>query len=96
MDELTITHHDEGVRGEYRAHLANSPQIGRMTWVKQGEARMVDHTLVPPAIGGRGIAARLVKAIVADARTQGFKVIPECSYVVAAFDSHPEWADIRA
>ena len=96
MDELTITHHDEGVRGEYRARLAGSPHVGRMTWVRHGDARLVDHTLVPPQIGGRGIAARLVEAIVTDARAHGFKVLPECSYVVAAFDNHPEWADIRA
>jgi predicted GNAT family acetyltransferase len=96
MDELTISHHDEGSRGEYRAHVAGSSHVGRMSWVRHGDARLVDHTIVPPAIGGRGIAAKLVEAIVADARAQGFKVLPECSYVVAAFDRHPEWADIRA
>jgi len=96
MDELTITHHDEGSRGEYRAHVASSSHVGRMSWVRHGDARLVDHIIVPPAIGGRGIAAKLVEAIVADARAQGFKVLPECSYVVAAFDRHPEWADIRA
>ena len=95
MEEWTITSHDEGPRGEYRAQLAGNPHVGRMTWVRVGDARLVDHTLVPPEIGGRGIAAKLVNAIVADARAKGFKVIPECSYVVAAFDRHPEWADIR-
>ena len=94
--ECIITHHDQGHRGEYRAEVPDSPHVGRMTWVKHGEARLVDHTIVPPDIGGRGIAARLVEAIVADARAQGFKVWPQCSYVVAAFDRHPEWADIRA
>ncbi len=57
---------------------------------------MAEHTIVPPQIGGRGVAARLVDALVADAREHGFKVKPVCSYVVAKFDEHPEWADIRA
>lgn len=96
MDELTITRHDHGDHGEYCAHPAGSPHFGRMTWVRRGEARLVDHTLVPPEIGGRGIAARLVEAIVADARAQGFRIIPQCSYVAAAFDRHPDWADLRA
>ena len=26
---------------------------------------------------------------------EGFKVVPECSYVAAAFGKHPEWADLR-
>jgi hypothetical protein len=38
----------------------------------------------------------LVDAMVADAREQGFKVGPACSYVAAKFDQHPEWADLRA
>ena len=95
MEQLTITSHDDGARGEYRAELAGNPHVGRMTWVKRGDARVVDHTLVPPEIGGRGIAAKLVEAIVADARAQGFKIIPQCSYVVAAFERHPEWSDIK-
>lgn len=96
MTEVTITHHETATGGEYRAQVAGSPHGGRMSWIRAGNARLVDHTLVPPQIGGRGIAARLVEAIVADARAQGFKVIPQCSYVVAAFDRHPEWNDIRA
>lgn len=96
MEKLTITHHERSDGGEYRAHPADSSHTGRMSWKWRGDARLVDHTIVPPEIGGRGIAARLVEAIVADAREQGFKIIPECSYVAAAFQSHPEWADLRA
>ena len=95
MEKITITRHDESGHGEYRAHVAGSDLIGRLTWVSRGDARVAEHTLVPPAIGGRGIAARLVDALIADARDLGFKVVPECSYVAAAFDKHPEWAELR-
>ena len=95
MDDVTITRHENGTHGEYHAHIAGSDHIGHLTWVERGGARVAEHTLVPPAIGGRGIAARLVEAMVADAREQGFKVVPQCSYVAAAFDKHPEWADLR-
>jgi len=50
----------------------------------------------PGEIGGRGVAARLVEALVADARAEDFKVHPLCSYVVAAFQRHPDWDDIKA
>ena len=97
MDGLTITHHDEGAgAGEYHAHVPGSDQIGRLTWALRGGARVAEHTLVPPAIGNRGVAARLVEAMVADAREQGFKIVPACSYVAVAFQRHPEWADLRA
>lgn len=93
--EATITRHDEGGHGEYRAHVTDNPAIGRLTWVARNGTRVAEHTLVPPVIGGRGIAAKLVEALIADAQEQGFKVKPECSYVAAAFDRHPEWATLR-
>ena len=65
-----------------------------MTWKLRGTARVADHTLVPRAIGGRGVAARLVEAMVADARAEGFRIVPECSYVAALFKRHPDWADL--
>jgi predicted GNAT family acetyltransferase len=95
MDEVTITRHSGGKAGEYCAHVPGSAAIGRLTWKLRGTARVVDHTLVPPEIGGRGVAARLVDALIADARTEGFRIVPSCSYVAAAFDRHPEWAALR-
>jgi predicted GNAT family acetyltransferase len=96
MTEVTITRHESGKHGEYHAHVAGSDHIGRLTWVERDGARVAEHTIVPPQIGGRGVAARLVDALIADAREQHFKVKPVCSYVVAKFDEHPEWADVRA
>lgn len=96
MDAVTITAHDQGREGEYHAHVPGAEEIGRLTWVLRGDARVAEHTLVPKAIGGRGVAARLVEAMVDDARAKGFKVKPVCSYVVAAFDRHPDWADVKA
>lgn len=96
MEGLTITRHEDGDRGEYRAHVPGSDEIGRLTWVERGGARVADHTLVPPALEGRGIAARLVERMVADARAEGFKIQPQCSYVVVAFKRHPDWADVQA
>ena len=94
---ITITSQDQGGAGEYNAHIAGSDAIGRLTWVRRGDAvRVVEHTLVPPEIGGRGVAARLVEALIADAREQGFRIVPQCSYVAAAFRRHPEWADLLA
>jgi predicted GNAT family acetyltransferase len=99
MEGVTITRHRDGKAGEYHAHVPGSDLIGRLTWVERahptGTARVAEHTLVPPPIGNKGIAARLVEEMVADARREGFKIVPLCSYVVAAFRRHPDWADTR-
>ena len=100
MDEITITRHGSAGSGEYHAAVAGSSAIGRLTWTEHGPAhdklRAAEHTLVPTEIGGRGVAAKLVEALVADARQHGFKIDPQCSYVAAAFKRHPDWADLRA
>jgi predicted GNAT family acetyltransferase len=95
MEGLTITRHDHGHGGEYVARVAGSQHTGRLTWVERVGVWVADHTLVPAEIGGRGVAAALVDALVADARTEGFRIRPQCSYVVAAFRRHPDWADLQ-
>jgi len=94
--EVTITRHGNDQAGEYHAHVSGNSAIGRLTWVQRGAIRAAEHTLVPPEIGGRGVAARLVEALIADARSDGFRIDPACSYVEAAFRRHPEWAELRA
>lgn len=93
---ITITRHETGHQGEYHAHVEGSAAIGRLTWVTRDGARVAEHTLVPGEIGGRGVAGQLVEALIADARAQGFRIVPACSYVAAAFARHPEWAALKA
>ena len=92
--EVTITRHASATTGEYHAHVPGSDLIGRLTWTTRDGARDAEHTLVPPELGGRGIAGKLVEALIADARAEAFKIIPTCSYVAAQFKRHPEWADL--
>ncbi len=96
IEGLEITHKGNDAHGEYRATVADNDAVGRLTWKARGEARIAEHTIVPPEIGGQGVAAALVDALVRDAREQGFKIVPQCSYVEAQFRRHPEWADLRA
>lgn len=94
--ELTVTREDGATRGRYVIHLAPGYEA-EMTFRKgENGTIIIDHTGVPREYEGRGIAARLVNQAIADAREQGFKITPVCSYVVAQFRRHPEWADLRA
>ncbi len=97
---ITISRHDLGASGEYHAAVEGSSAIGRLTYVMrhgaQGDVLVAEHTLVPAEIGGRGVAAKLVEALIADARKKHFRVDPQCSYVHAAFGKQPDWADLRA
>ena len=101
--DLSITHHAQGQGGKYVAHLDGHE--GYLEWepaqglpeqdVGEG-TRVATHTVVPKAIGGRGVARQLVEALIADAREHKFKIVPQCSYVAAKFDENPDWAELRA
>lgn len=92
--EYRIIHEEGPTRGRYVIHLAPGAEA-EMTYRKQGDGPMIiDHTGVPPEYEGRGIALKLVKAAVADARDQGFKINPVCPYVVVQFRRHPDWTDL--
>jgi predicted GNAT family acetyltransferase len=51
-------------------------------------------TRVPPELEGQGVAGRLVKAALDDARTQHLTVVPICRFVTVYIRRHPEYRDL--
>lgn len=60
----------------------------------RGSVLDLNHTVVPRALEGRGIAAAMVAAALAWAREQGWQVRPSCSYVATYMKRHPEVQDL--
>lgn len=95
-DSVQISREDHGSHGGYYANVPGTGKVAELTWTALRSVRVADHTFVPPEARGLGLAQQLVEALVADARDQGFRIEPQCSYVAAQFRRHPEWADLRA
>ena len=51
-------------------------------------------TRVPPELEGQGIAGRLVKTALDDARAQHLTVVPICRFVTVYIRRHPEYRDL--
>jgi hypothetical protein len=51
---------------------------------------------VPEALRGRSVGAALVARAVGDARAEGLRIVPQCSFAAAQFDRHPDWQDVLA
>ena len=99
--KVTITHHVQGTGGRYVAAVEGAAEQGYLEWEAGGEqngrdVRIAAHTIVPRAIGGRGVAGALVERLVEDAGRQGFLVRPDCSYVARRFAENPDWAPLKA
>jgi len=69
---------------------------GFVEYERDSDVFVITHTVVPPEIGGRGIAGQLVKAALDHARAAGLKVRPDCSYAASYMQRHAEYADLRA
>ena len=54
------------------------------------------HTFVPPELRGRDLAAILTRFALDDARRQGKKVAPVCSYVATYMERHKDCKDLKA
>lgn len=95
-DEFPVAHEEANGRGRYVIYLPDGSEA-EMTYERRDAATIIaDHTGVPPQYRGHGIAEKLVKTAMDDARATGSKIVPICSYVVAQFRRHPEWADLKA
>jgi predicted GNAT family acetyltransferase len=76
-----------GAQGRYVIAFPGGLEA-ELTFTQHEGVMTIDHTGVPAALEGRGIAAALVNKV--------FKIVPVCSYVAAQFQRHPEWRDLLA
>jgi predicted GNAT family acetyltransferase len=79
---------------QLNAHLA----VAEYRLHQRADATVMElhHTVTPPELQGQGLAAALVRAALAHAQAQGWKVEPTCSYVRSYMDRHPETQGLRA
>jgi len=93
---LAVEREEDEFSGRYVIRLGAGAEA-EMTYRKTGAGGIaVDHTFTPPAHRGHNIAQQMMDRLIADARAEGTRIIPHCSYVVAQFRRHPEWADLLA
>lgn len=87
-----VTHHPETQSFD----LTVDGQHCYVRYVMHGPVMALTSTQVPAAVGGRGIAAELVKAALDYASAQQLKIQPVCSYVVTYLQRHPEYQTLVA
>ena len=88
---LPDVHHDPGA---HRFHTQVDGHEAELLYSLRDDRMVINHTGVPNQIGGRGVAAALVKAALDHARAQGWRVVPACSYSAAYIERHPEYAEL--
>ena len=77
-----------------RFELEQDGQVAFAAYRRMGDTIVFTHTIVPSALRGSGIGSRLIAAALAAVRAEGLKVVPECSFVAAYLERHPEAAEL--
>jgi predicted GNAT family acetyltransferase len=95
MTEVNITKEDGERRGRYVARIAEIDAEGEITFTHRRPGVIsADHTGVPEAMAGQGVAKALLDFMLEDARKSGFRIVPVCPFVRKQYSRHPEWADL--
>ena len=89
---VTVIHNPEASR--FEAEVGGRLAVCSY-WLNDGVLALT-HTEVPRAAQGQGVAAALVDATLAWARSQGWRVRPVCSYVATHMRRQPETRDLLA
>jgi predicted GNAT family acetyltransferase len=90
---MTDIAHD---RTSHRFTTEVDGHTGYVEYQRADGVMVITHTIVPSAIGGRGIAGDLVRAAVEYAKGHGLKVDPQCSHADGWIRKHPEYQALRA
>ena len=95
MSEVAIQKELNSTGGRYVARINGVAGEGQLVFTTRGPNLIsADHTEAPETMRGTGAALALVEHLIADARANGFKIIPVCPYVKAQYKRHTEWSDV--
>jgi predicted GNAT family acetyltransferase len=79
---------NEGAR-RWEAHLDQHVAVAE--YRRRGETIFFIHTEVPHEMEGHGVASKLVKTALDDARTHHLAVVPFCPFVAGYIQRHPDY-----
>jgi uncharacterized protein len=80
----TVTH--DQARHQFSMDVDGQRAV--LDYTLAGSVMNITHTGVPPALGGRGLAADLMQAALSAAREQKWSINAICSYAVAYMKKH--------
>lgn len=86
-------HEKSGTKGRY--YIVHASGESELTYsVVSARLVIADHTQVASGHEGEGIGLAMLREMIADARSDGFRIVPLCPFVNAQRRKHPEWADV--
>lgn len=93
--DIEITHDERGDGGRYHL-LVDGAEAGELDYRMADGVRIYTHTGVRDEYEGQGLASKLAKHVLDDARASGIKIGATCPYVRSYLERHPDEQDLLA
>jgi predicted GNAT family acetyltransferase len=77
---------------EHRYEIRVGENLAVAEYEDRKGVRVMTHTFVPPELRGQGLAERLVRRALEEARDAQLQVLPACSYVATFIRRNKEFA----
>ena len=91
QSSTTVVHDTERLRYELRS---GGETIGEATYHWDQGRVVMDHTVVDTARREKGLGSALAHGALDDLRERGLRVVPQCPFIAAFIDEHPEYQDL--
>jgi predicted GNAT family acetyltransferase len=91
---MTDNFRDNEARNRFEFETGGA--IAFVTYRKSPGAITLEHTEVPPELGGKGIGSKIARATLDAVRAQGRKLTVECEFIQGFMKKHPEYNDLLA
>lgn len=90
LDKVTVQNNET----EERYEVLINGTLAKIDYERQGDTIILIHTEVPSALEGHGIAGKLARTALDDARARHLAVVPFCPYVASYIRRHPEYKEL--
>lgn len=79
---------------EHQFEFHMEGKVAFVEYFTEGQKIYLTHTEVPKSLRANGIATELIQQTLGYIKKQHWTLIPQCSFVSAYVNNHPEWHSI--
>lgn len=78
----------------HRFEVTEDGATAYVAFERSGDVITFTHTIVPDALGGRGLGSALARHVLDYAAEHQLRVCPQCSFIRGYIAKHPEYAGL--
>lgn len=90
VEKLEVIHNP----AENRFEAWIGGQLNKLDYFRDEDTLVITHVGVHPEFRGRGVAGKIVEAVLEYAREYSMRVVPMCPYAAAYIRKNPQYRDL--